>query len=84
MNNTVANNTYNHYDETMDYAIGADDSVYRYDVNTGGYDPLFNFTQGLPFGLDINVHQDRLVLNGTSSTSAWVQAYAIDPSGTLT
>ena len=84
MNNTVANNTYNHYDSSMDYALGADDMVYKYDIITGGYDPVHNFTQGLPFGLDISVHQDRLVLNGTSSTSAWVQAYAIDGSGSLT
>ena len=68
----------------MDYAIGADDAVYKYDVNTGGYDLMHNFTQALPLGLDISVHQDRLVLNGTSSTSVWVQAYSIDGSGALT
>ena len=83
MNSTVQNVTFSHFDETMEFGLGSDDSIYRYDDSTGGYELFYNFTQALPSGMDINVHQDRLVLNGTSATSAWVEAYQVSADGTI-
>ena len=84
VNNANPNNTFNHYDQTLDYALGADDSIYKFNANSGQYDLFHNFAQGLPSGLDINVHQNIILLNGTDSTSAWVQAYTVDVNGGLT
>lgn len=83
MNNAVQNVTFNYFDESMEFGIGADDSLYRYDANTGGYDLFYSFTRPLPFGMDISIHQDRLVINGTDSTSAWVEAYHVSAAGEL-
>ena len=78
MNNPVTFSSY-HADKNLDYAIGIDGNLYKYNTNQNAFELFFTPPSPLPSysSTSINVFNDRLVINATDSNIVEIYAYQI-------
>ena len=74
------------FDSNMEYAIGLDNNIYAYSTTTNGFSQVLATNSNVSFSNNTSIlrYQNRLVLNGSYQTDAWVYAYSIGATGALT
>ena len=81
-----ANITSNIVDSNVQYAIGNDGKLYKYNNNAGEFYLYFTPPSSFPTSpdTDIIVYSNRILINSTTMTSVQLYAYLVESSGGLT